>query len=250
MKRSADDAFGGATGTFQWKPQGAALLDPKAYFAQFQQAQAHAVITQTMMPEKVEQPEAAKGKSKGAKGERKEMNIDKSTIQDLVRDRGRKLQDLSYEDLTQLLRTVARARLDKRDTDMQTVRTEDNDRYLFQLADRRICDEVDQIPVWLLAEVIYTHHQIGIKNDRLFKVLCPKIVTKQKDLREDQMARCIKAYRRFSVPLKEEAQGFRTMAIVQKGDFLRPSDKPKNMGKKVFEKPQALYPEPMLHAKN
>ena len=65
----------------------------------------------------------------------------------------------------------------------------------------------------LLADVVQIHHEIGIKNERLFrarfsemravhvllitdlrsKAICPKIVSKQKELREDQMAKCIKA---------------------------------------------------------
>lgn len=169
--------------------------------------------------------------------------------QELVRDKGRRVHDLSYEGLTHILWAVTRARFQKRTGDLQSVHTEDSDNLLFQIAAKRVIDEIDRFPVSLLADIIYTHHEIGIRNERLFRVICPKIVSKQNEIREDQMAKCIKAYARFMIPLKEEAQGFRTMAVVQKGDFLRPSDKPKPQGKKTFDKPQALYPEPMLHAK-
>lgn len=171
-------------------------------------------------------------------------------VKELVRDKGRRVHELSYEALTHMLWAVARARLQKRTGDLQSVHTEESDGLLFQIATRRVIDEIDRFPVSLLADIIYTHHEIGIKNERLFRVICPKIVSKQNEIREDQMAKCIKAYARFMIPLKEEAQGFRTMAVVQKGDFLRPSDKPKPQGKKTYDKPQALYPEPMLHAKH
>jgi len=170
-------------------------------------------------------------------------------VKELVRDKGRRVHDLSYEGLTHILWAVTRARFQKRTGDLQSVHTEDGDNLLFQIAAKRVIDEIDRFPVTLLADIIYTHHEIGIRNERLFRVICPKIVSKQNEIREDQMAKCIKAYARFMIPLKEEAQGFRTMAVVQKGDFLRPSDKPKPQGKKTFDKPQALYPEPMLHAK-
>lgn len=170
-------------------------------------------------------------------------------VKELVRDKGRRVHDLSYEGLTHILWAVTRARFQKRTGDLQSVHTEDSDNLLFQIAAKRVIDEIDRFPVSLLADIIYTHHEIGIRNERLFRVICPKIVSKQNEIREDQMAKCIKAYARFMIPLKEEAQGFRTMAVVQKGDFLRPSDKPKPQGKKTFDKPQALYPEPMLHAK-
>ncbi|CAE7501709.1 unnamed protein product [Symbiodinium sp. CCMP2592] len=180
---------------------------------------------------------------------RKNKHVVSHVVKELVRDKGRRIQELSYDGLVHLLWAVAKARIQKRGVDRQTVHTQESDNFLFQLTSRRICDEIDRIPVTLLADVVQIHHEIGIKNERLFRAICPKIVSKQKELREDQMAKCIKAYTRFMIPLKEQAQGFRTMAIVQKGDFLRPSDKPKPMGKKTYEKPQALYPDTQLHSK-
>jgi len=180
---------------------------------------------------------------------RKNRHVVSHIVKELVRDKGRRIQELSYDGLTHLLWAITKARVHKRSGDMQTVHSEDSDGYFFRLAAGRIIDEIERIPVTLLADIIHIHHEIGIKNVKLFHVICPKIISKQKELREDQMAKCIKAYTRFMIPLKEQAQGFRTMAVVQKGDFLRPSDKPKPMGKKTFDKPQALYPETQLHAK-
>ncbi|CAE7533741.1 CPK2 [Symbiodinium natans] len=169
----------------------------------------------------------------------KHKHVVSHVVKELVRDKGRRIKELSYDGLTHLLWAVAKARIHKRAGDRQTVHTQESDNFLFQLAARRIMDEIERIPVTLLAEVIQIHHEIGIRNEKLFRVICPKIVSNKKELRDDQMAKCIKAYMRFMIPLKEEAQGFRTMAVVQKGDFLRPSDKPKPQGKKTFDKPQA-----------
>merc|ERR1712064_196805 len=99
-------------------------------------------------------------------------------------------------------------------------RTETNDETLFKIAAKRVCDELSGFDVRLLAELAHTHAEIGIKNEGLFKTISVKILAKQKDLKEDVMGRAIKAYARFMIPLTEEKQGFRTMAVVQKGDFI------------------------------
>eukprot|EP00931_Biecheleriopsis_adriatica_P106963 TRINITY_DN81306_c0_g1_i1.p1 TRINITY_DN81306_c0_g1~~TRINITY_DN81306_c0_g1_i1.p1 ORF type:complete len:391 (+),score=108.49 TRINITY_DN81306_c0_g1_i1:19-1191(+) len=189
--------------------------------------------------------------AKCGKGEAIQQNkhIVSHVVKELVRDKGRRVNELSHEGLMRMLWAIAKARMHNRQGDMQTVHTEENDSIIFQYASKRVIDEVEEIPVSLLAELVYTHHEIGIRDEKLFRAMCPQIVEKQKELREDQMAKCIKAYTRFMIPLKEKAQGFRTMAVVQKGDFIRPSDKPKTMGKKTYEKPQALYPSTQLHAK-
>ncbi|CAE7883466.1 unnamed protein product [Symbiodinium microadriaticum] len=157
---------------------------------------------------------------------RKNKHVVSHVVKELVRDKGRRIQELSYDGLVQ---TVHTQELRIAQLDLGAHAMQESDNFLFQLTSRRICDEIDRIPVT--------------------PAICPKIVSKQKELREDQMAKCIKAYTRFMIPLKEQAQGFRTMAVVQKGDFLRPSDKPKPQGKKTYEKPQALYPDTQLHAK-
>merc|ERR1719235_2855732 len=87
--------------------------------------------------------------------------------------------------------------------------------------------------VRLVADVAHVHAQAGVRDEKLFKAICPRIMAKQKELDEKAMGRCIKAYARFMIPLREEAQGFRTMAVVAKGDFIRPSDKPKKEGPKT-----------------
>merc|ERR1711971_90730 len=97
--------------------------------------------------------------------------------------------------------------------------------------------EVDTIDVACLAEIVHTHHEIGLMNEELFKAICPRIIAKKGDLREDVMAKVINAYTRFMVPLTDKPQGFRTMAVVQKGDFVRPSDKPKKK-KTIYDHPE------------
>lgn len=170
-------------------------------------------------------------------------------VQELVRDQGRRVAELSHEGLFNLLWAVARARRHMREGDHQTVHCEANDELLFSYAAKRVAAEVDQIDARLLADLAHAHAEIGIRDEALFKAICPRIVAKQKELDEHTMARVIQAYRRFMIPLKEEAQGFRTMAVVQKGDFIRPSDKPKKQGKRTYDHPQALYPKTPVHAR-
>merc|ERR1719293_147977 len=102
---------------------------------------------------------------------------------------------------------------------------------------------MDSVDVKLLAELAHTHAMVGIRNEALFKAMCPRIIARQKELNDKAMGRVIKAYTRFMIPLKEEAQGFRTMAVVAKGDFQRPSEKPKRTTKQDFDKPQPLFPK-------
>mmetsp|Transcript_5992 Transcript_5992/g.14272 ORF Transcript_5992/g.14272 Transcript_5992/m.14272 type:complete len:405 (+) Transcript_5992:17-1231(+) len=170
-------------------------------------------------------------------------------VDEIVRDKGRRVADLSDEALANLLWSVARARRHFHAGDQPTVHAEANDEVLFDLAAKRITETVDKIDVRLLADLIHTHAEIGIKNEKLFKVLCPRLVAKQKELREDVMGKVIRAYARFMIPLKEEPQGYRTMAVVQKGDFIRPSEKPKKQGKRQYDHPVSLYPRTQLHSR-
>ena len=48
-------------------------------------------------------------------------------------------------------------------------RGQEGDSIFFQIAGRRVCDEVDRIPVGLLADIIAIHNEIGIRNDRVFR---------------------------------------------------------------------------------
>merc|ERR1712110_263079 len=117
------------------------------------------------------------------------------------------------------------------------------------MAAKRITAEIDTVGVWELANLAHIHAEIGIRNEALFKTMCPSIIAKKKDINEDMMAKVIKAYTRFMIPLREEQQGFRTMAVVAKGDFVRPSEKPKREGKKTFDKPVALYEKTQVHSR-
>ncbi|CAE8737543.1 unnamed protein product, partial [Polarella glacialis] len=164
---------------------------------------------------------------------------------ELVREGGRRIPELSDECLTNLMFAVARSRRHTYNK-LQMNRREICDESFFEYASKRIIASVDTFDVRLLAEIVNTHNEIGLKDEPLFKAICPRIVKESKDLSPEVMSKCIKAYCKFMIPLKEDAQGFRTMAIVQKGDFIRPSDKPKKMGKKTYDKPVALYPKPQL----
>jgi hypothetical protein len=172
-------------------------------------------------------------------------------VQELIRDAGRRVAELDHEGLINLMSAIALARIYKteRRGENESVRCEPNDEIYFSYASKRIIAEMERIDARLLAEVPHVHNQTGIRDEKLFKALCPKIMAKQKDIEDKAMAKCIKAYTRFMIPLREEAQGFRTKAVVAKGDFIRPSDKPVKMGPKTYDKPQALYPTPSLYPK-
>jgi len=169
-------------------------------------------------------------------------------VGELVRDLGRRVAELSHEGLINLLWAVARARRHVRQGDHTTVHTEANDGLLFEIAAKRVKEEVERIDVKLLADLIHTHAEVGIRDEPLFRAICPQILAKQKELREDAMGRVIKAYTRFMIPLRETPQGFRTMAVVQKGDFIRPSEKPPKKGN-TYDHPQPLYEKTQLHAR-
>lgn len=169
-------------------------------------------------------------------------------VKELVRDAGRRVNELSQEALCNLLSSITKARVYiPMKGQQQTVRLEANDEVYFQLASKRIIAEVGEMDVRLVAEVAHVHAESGVRDEKLFKAICPRIMEKSKDLDEKAMGRCIKAYARFMIPLREEAQGFRTMAVVAKGDFIRPSDKPKKTGPKKYDTPVALYPKTQLH---
>jgi len=170
-------------------------------------------------------------------------------VQDLVRDKGRRVNELTDEALVNLLWAIARSRRYVHAGDHSTVHAEANDEVIFRQAANRIMDTSEKVDVRLLADLIHTHAEMGIKNEKLFKALCPRLVTKQKELRDDVMGKVIKAYTRFMIPLREEAQGFRTMAVVQKGDFIRPSEKPRKQGKRTYDHPVSLYPNTQLHSR-
>eukprot|EP00930_Biecheleria_cincta_P092714 TRINITY_DN8272_c0_g2_i1.p1 TRINITY_DN8272_c0_g2~~TRINITY_DN8272_c0_g2_i1.p1 ORF type:complete len:388 (+),score=84.53 TRINITY_DN8272_c0_g2_i1:30-1166(+) len=165
-----------------------------------------------------------------------QKHIVSHVVSELIRDKGRRVAELTHEGLVHLLWALAKARVHKRAGDLQTVHTEPNDSILLEHASKRVRQEVEQIEVRLLGDLVCTYHQLGIRDEKLFKAMCPQIVAKQSELTPEHMGKCIKAYTFFMIPLKEEAQGFRTMAVVQTGDFIRPSDKPKTMGKKTYEK--------------
>lgn len=170
-------------------------------------------------------------------------------VKEMIKDKGLKVQRLSHDGLCDLLWAVARGRQHKHEGDHRTVHMTAEDEELFAMASKRIQEEAESIPVEKLCEIVIAHGDIGIRDEPLFNKIALRIVAKQKELREDQMAKVIKVYCRYMIPLKEPPQGFRTMAIVQKGDFIRPSEKPKHTGKRTYDKPQALYEKTQVHAR-
>lgn len=170
-------------------------------------------------------------------------------VREFTRDLGRRVPELSQEGLVNMLSAIAKARQHTKTGDLGTVRLEANDELFFSYASKRIIAESETMDVRLVADVAHIHAQAGLRDEKLFKAICPRVMAKQKELDEKAMGRCIKAYARFMIPLREEAQGFRTMAVVAKGDFIRPSDKPKKDGKKKYDHPVALYAQTQLHTR-
>jgi len=178
-------------------------------------------------------------------------------VKELVRDIGRRVGELSQESLINLLSSITMSRVFKPSEGegrrsggaMQTVRLEANDDLYFSYASKRVIDEVDTIDAKLIADVAHVHANAGIRDETLFKAICPRIMAKQKELDVKTMGNCIKAYARFMIPLREESQGFRTMAVIAKGDFIRPSDKPKKTGPKKYDMPVPLYSATQLHSR-
>lgn len=170
-------------------------------------------------------------------------------LKELVKDKCQRVAELSNESCIDLMFAISRARQHIHKGDHPTVHLEENDELFFDFVGERIIKDVDKIDVQLLCDLANTHAEVGLRREKLFKAICPKIVANTKDVREDSMAKVIKAYCRFMIPLKPEAQGFRTLAIVAKGDFQRPSDKPKRTGKREFDKPIPLFPKTQVHAR-
>lgn len=169
-------------------------------------------------------------------------------VKDLVRDNGRRVAQLSQEGLVTLLTSITKARIyTPIKGQVETVRLEANDELYFSYASKRIIEETDTIDVKLVADVAHVHAEAGVRDEKLFKAICPRIMAKMKELDEKAMGRAIKAYARFMIPLREEAQGFRTMAVVAKGDFIRPSDKPKKTGPRKYDHPVSLYGKTQVH---
>jgi len=170
-------------------------------------------------------------------------------VAELVAFRGRRMNKLTDENLIGLQWAIARARRHVQAGDHPTVHAEANDELFFELAANRVIERVELMDARLLADLVNAHAEIGIRNEPLFKALCPRIVDRQKEIRDDIMGKVIKAYARFMIPLRQEQQGFRTMATVSKGDFIRPSEKPKRQGRRTFDHPVALYDKTQLHTR-
>lgn len=149
-----------------------------------------------------------------------------------------RVRQLEIPVLIQLLTAVARFRTYKGER-LETIHVEASDEELFKNVAIRVIANLDSTLLDGKAYVNLSHAfaEIGIRNEELFNAICPKILEKQEELRADDMAKVVKAFARFAIPLREKAQGFRHVAVVSKGDFVRPSEKPKGRKKFTYEKP-------------
>lgn len=106
------------------------------------------------------------------------------------------------------------------------IRTETAEENLFRAVAERAILHATSLEPRQMSDIVHNFAQIGMKHERLFKCLGDRILKKQDKMTDEQMLKAVKAYQRFGIPLRDAPQGFKDTAIVAKGDFLRPSDKP------------------------
>lgn len=149
--------------------------------------------------------------------------IDKQLVTQVVAELSTRVRELDADSMAEVLSGIAKARVYKEGV-TETIRRETSDEKLFHSCAQHAIQKVDQFVPRQLAELVHCYVQIGQREDEMFKVFAPRILDKQKELTDVEMAKCIKAYSRFGIPLRQTK--VKAKAIVCKGDFIRPSDKP------------------------
>lgn len=147
-----------------------------------------------------------------------------------------RVRQLDLSVLSELLHAVAQFRTLKHGK-QDTIHVEASDERLFAEVAKRVIANVDSMTPNQLVNICHNFAEIGIRNEELFNIVCPALLKRKDEIRAEEMARVVQAYARFQIPLREQAQGFRNVAIVAKGDFLRPSEKPKGRKKFTYERP-------------
>lgn len=150
-----------------------------------------------------------------------------------------RVKEFSVQSIVDLCWAISKARYFEVH-ESPTVRQGHDDQELFEAIAKRVQDNKEDFTAVQAAELACHYGRIGIKLPDFMDALSQRIMAKQKDISDERLAATITVYRKFMLPLKDPAQGFRTMAVVVKGDFVRPSDKPKKK-KQEFDKPVALF---------
>eukprot|EP00746_Dinoflagellata_sp_MGD_P008088 gnl/MRDRNA2_/MRDRNA2_116128_c0_seq1.p1 gnl/MRDRNA2_/MRDRNA2_116128_c0~~gnl/MRDRNA2_/MRDRNA2_116128_c0_seq1.p1 ORF type:complete len:438 (-),score=98.99 gnl/MRDRNA2_/MRDRNA2_116128_c0_seq1:73-1386(-) len=156
------------------------------------------------------------------------------------KDEGKAAKAMTPQALVDLSARISYSRLHRYgENSPRTVRHAPEDPETFEWIAHQVISSVSSFSGPQLCAVATNFARIGIANKALFEAMAPRILARQKQIGERIMGNAIKAYRKFAFPLAPEKQGWRTIAKVCKGDFQRPSDKPK-AAKQTFDKPVPL----------
>ncbi|CAD7941197.1 unnamed protein product [Amoebophrya sp. A25] len=90
-----------------------------------------------------------------------------------------------------------------------------------------------------IADLVSIFASFGLKDEELFDALAGTILKNKGKMSEHDFQQVLRAYIKFNLPLREETAGFRNVAVLGKGDFTRPSDKPKRE-RFTYQRPEAL----------
>lgn len=109
----------------------------------------------------------------------------------------------------------------------QMNRREPEEEKIFQLVGEKCREQIASMPLKNIVELLTVYGNFGYKDQKLFEAACPILLKNVKRLGQIDFQAVMKAYIKFNFPFKEESVGFRQVAIMTKGDFNRPSEKPK-----------------------
>eukprot|EP00392_Amoebophrya_sp_AT5.2_P015951 g16177.t1 len=110
---------------------------------------------------------------------------------------------------------------------------------VFHAISARVAQIAESVPLKHLSDLVAVFAFFGLKDEDLFNKIAPLFLKGKSKMSDHDFQQVLKAYIKFNLPLREQAVGFRTVAIMGKGDFTRPSDKPKKQ-KFQYQRPEAL----------
>jgi hypothetical protein len=106
-------------------------------------------------------------------------------------------------------------------------------------AQATISSNVDAGYLKILIDCVCIFALFGFKDEKLFATLTPIFLKNRARIGEKEFNDVMQAYIKFNLPFREGAVGMRQVAIVAKGDFMRPSDKPRR-AKFKYDRPEPL----------
>mmetsp|Transcript_92582 Transcript_92582/g.247588 ORF Transcript_92582/g.247588 Transcript_92582/m.247588 type:complete len:371 (-) Transcript_92582:283-1395(-) len=135
-------------------------------------------------------------------------------------------REVEFDNLLEAMWGVCTSMTQPAEGQRSMVRTESCEEALFNAVAERAVLHAASLEPRQLSDIVHNFAQIGLRHTQLFNVLSERILKNQHKLTADQMLKAVKAYQRFGIALREAPQGFTDTAIIAKGDFIRPSDKP------------------------